>query len=99
MPTMICQKWEESENEPGWGVTVRSDGFSLHSTEADRVAFIKEYWDKMPKGPAPSCYSRPDGEPYFVQLEVMDELHLELIKSKNGIRRFDKAPKGFREVN
>jgi len=98
MPTVICQKWEESENEPGWGVSVRDDGFSLHNTEADRVAFIKEYWVKMPKK-TPDYYTRPSGEPYFVQFDVMDQLYLDLIKVKNGIRSFDKAPKGFREVN
>ncbi len=61
---VVVQKWEESER--GWGV--RPDGFSLHMTDEDREAFIKEYWDSMPKK-APDEYSRPAGTPYKAEVD------------------------------
>ncbi len=58
---IVVQKWEESE--AGWGT--RPDGYSLHRTEEDRLAFVTAYWDSMPDRP-PAEYSRPDGKPYEV---------------------------------
>ena len=99
MPVVICQRWEESESEPGWGVTVRDDGFSLHLTEEDRIAFIKAYWAKQPKGSAPSYYTRESGNPYKVNLRSDSKLYKALLASKKkGIRETGKAPKGFIEV-
>ena len=56
---VVCQKWEESER--GWGT--RPDGYSLHLSDTDREAFIKDYWAGMPNA-VPDEYSRPDGTPY-----------------------------------
>ena len=89
---VLCQRWEESEREAGWGVSVHDDGYSLHKTEEDRKAFIKEYWDGMPKE-TPDYYSRPCGLPQ--QAEVTEELYLELTRSKNGIRTYDNALRGI----
>lgn len=85
MNEVIVQKWEESEL--GWGT--RPDGFSLHLTDADREAYIEEYWARMPKS-TPSEYSRPDGTPYKA---VVDAKTFARVKaSKNGIRDFDRPP-------
>ncbi|NTW14539.1 MAG: hypothetical protein HGA31_05950 [Candidatus Moranbacteria bacterium] len=83
--TVIVQKWEESER--GWGT--RPDGFSFHLTETDRAAFVKDYWDSMPNETQEE-YSRPDGEPY--QIEVDDETFALLETSENGIRSYDSPP-------
>jgi hypothetical protein len=61
---VIVQKWEESERN--WGV--RPDGYSIHLTEADRKAYIKEYWDRMPNE-TPDEYSRPAGTPYTAEVD------------------------------
>jgi hypothetical protein len=84
---IIVQKWEESER--GWGT--RPDGYSLHLNDADREAFIADYWARMPRG-VPDEYSRPDGTPYeaTVDNEVFDEVKA----SKNGIRNFDRSYPG-----
>lgn len=37
---------------------MRPNGASIHLTEADRKAYIKAYWDRMPER-APDEYSRP----------------------------------------
>ena len=58
---VIRQNWIESEL--GWGI--RPDGYSLHLSEADRQAFIKAYWDRMPDQ-VPDEYSRPSGDPHLV---------------------------------
>lgn len=75
-----CQKWEESER--GWGT--RPDGFSLHLTKEDLDAFIRAYWDRMPKSYVPDEYSRPDGDPY--RCPVNDRIYAKIKASKNGIR-------------
>ena len=80
MPTVIVQKWEESER--GWGT--RPDGYSLHKTEADRAAYVKAYWARMPDG-APDEYSRPDGSPYSA--EVDDEAFAKI--TDQGFRVYD----------
>lgn len=81
---VIVQKWEESER--GWGC--RPDGYSLHITEDDRKAYIKDYWDGMPEGEAPYEYSRPDGSPYLADVDVAT--YEKVKRSKNGIRSFDR---------
>lgn len=80
MPVVVCQLWEESE--AGWGT--RPDGWTVHKDLADHKAFVKEYWDKMPKGPAPPEYTRTDGNPFSMELAETDELYIKMLKSKNG---------------
>ena len=71
MPTLICQKWEESER--GWGT--RPDGYSLHVGLDALAAYKKACWDRMPPD-APDEYSRTDGEPY--ECPVTDALVAEV---------------------
>jgi hypothetical protein len=80
MATVFCQKWIESER--GWGM--RDDGVSLHLTEADLTAFIKEYWAAMPKE-VPDEYARPDGLPKRIELDKRTKLYKSLAKSPQGI--------------
>jgi len=82
---VVVQKWEESER--GWGT--RPDGFSLHLTEADRKAFIKNYWDSMPSK-VQDEYSRPDGTAYIATVDA--ETYAKVEKSKNGVRDYGRAP-------
>jgi hypothetical protein len=82
---VIVQKWEESEC--GWGT--RPDGFSLHLTDADRLAFIQAYWDKMPES-APETYSRPDGTAYKANVDA--ETFATVKASANGIRKRGQPP-------
>ena len=77
---LICQRWEESER--GWGT--KPDGYSLHLTDEDREAFIREYWDQMPNA-VPDEYSRPDGTPYVCYVD--EGTYQGVAKTKNG-RRF-----------
>jgi hypothetical protein len=85
MPTVVVQKWEESER----GFGTRPDGFSLHLSEEDRVEYVRKYWASMPDE-APDEYSRPDGSPYLADV---DEETLELIrKSEHGIMRTGPLP-------
>lgn len=63
-------EWEESER--GWGV--RPDGFSFHRTPEEAKKYIKDYWDKQPKGEAPDEYSRPSSETPRL-IEVSEGLH------------------------
>jgi hypothetical protein len=73
--------WEESDE--GW---VRPDGFSLHLTEQDRIAYIKDYWAPMPDK-VPAEYSRP----VLGSERLMDlpEAVYNLVRaSKNGIRHY-----------
>ena len=83
---VVVQKWEESER----GCGSRPDGYSLHLTDAGREAFIKEYWDRMPDGPAPDEYSKPDGTPY--KAEVSAEVFAKVEASWNGIREVGIPP-------
>lgn len=85
MPTLIVQKWEESER--GWGC--RPDGYSLHLTEEDRVAYIKAYWDSMPDQ-APSEYERPDGTPYLWDADAATAKKVRA--TKNGLRCTGEPP-------
>lgn len=83
--TLIVQKWEESER--GWGT--RPDGYSLHLTEEDRLAYIREYWNRMPDR-VPDEYSRPDGTPYHWR--APQETYDLVAASRNGIRHFGRVP-------
>jgi hypothetical protein len=65
--TVLLQPWTESESEPGFGVTQRNDGFSLHKTLEDRQKFIDDYC-KDRKGPTPSIYDFPQGHAYEVRV-------------------------------
>lgn len=58
---LVLQEWEESE--AGWGV--RPDGYSFHLSEDDCKAYIKEYWDGMPKK-VQHEYSRTSGNLIWV---------------------------------
>lgn len=84
MPTMVVQEWVESE--AGWGTSF--DGYSIHETSEDRDEYIKEYWESMPDGPAPSIYSRPLGAPRLMHIwaEAADEVY----KTRNGFRTWDR---------
>lgn len=86
MRTVVAQAWEESER--GWGTS--DDGYSLHANEADRVAFVKAYWDEMPDY-APDIYSRPSGKPFLVDLDE-ENLEADLDASENGIRTYRWTP-------
>ena len=89
---VVCQQWEESE--AGWGC--RPDGYSLHLTEADREAYVKDYWDwekkSNPSGKTPHEYERPCGTPYIV--DVDQETYDKITATKNGLRCSGRAPKG-----
>lgn len=78
--TLWRQNWLESER--GWGI--RPDGYSLHTTRGDVDAYIAQYWDGMPDT-VPDEYSRPDGEPYQVEVEMTPELVLNFM-FKNSVR-------------
>lgn len=60
---LVLQEWEESE--AGWGI--RPDGYSFHLTEEDAKAYVKMYWDGMPKQ-VPHEYSRVCGDPVWVRV-------------------------------
>ena len=62
---VIVQKWEE--RELGWGS--RPDGYSLHLTESDRKAYLREYWKRMPDE-TPDAYSVTCGTPYVAEVST-----------------------------
>lgn len=97
MPVVICQEWEETENEPGWGVSVRPDGFSLHLSQEHRTAFIKEFNAKQSK--SVGGWSRAEGQPYYVKLRINSKMYKELMAAKNGKFFSGKAPEGFLKIN
>lgn len=76
MKNLVLVYWIESER--GWGQ--RPDGLSLHLTEEDKKKYEKEYWSKMPDGPAPDEYSRPEGSK---TINVTDELYNK-VEEKGG---------------
>lgn len=79
MNEAILLNWIESER--GWGQ--RSDGCSIHLTEEDAKAFVKEYNEDLPEE-VPDEYSRPDSGPQKVV--ISDKLYEKLTDSDNGIR-------------
>lgn len=64
-----------TEYERGWGC--RPDGETYHCSREDADKYIKDYWAKMPDGPAPYEYSAP-GTPTLV--EVTEELYNKVMK-------------------
>ena len=81
---VVQVSWDESER--GWGI--RPDGYSFHLNEEDATAYIKEYWDRMPKE-VPDEYSRPENHKI---VDVGPKLYRHIKNSKNGIRTFDHNP-------
>lgn len=80
--TVVVQKWEESERN--WGT--RPDGFSVHLSEADRLAYITAYWDSLPSE-VPDEYSRPHGTPYLAEIAPGEEANfLKELAGKKGLR-------------
>lgn len=72
------QDWEESER--GWGI--RPDGYSLHLSQSDVKAFVRQYWAGMPKE-VPDEYSRESGSPYKM---LVDKKTYDRVKnSGNGV--------------
>ena len=65
-------KWTEYER--GWGQ--RPDGETYYPTKEAADKAIKDYWDSMPSGSAPECYSSP-GTPTLVEAtkELYDKVH------------------------
>ncbi len=82
---VIVQRWEVSYSE--WGT--EPAGFSLHLTNADREAYIGEYWDG-PEAVPDTPYLQPNGKPH--KAEVDAETFAEVKASKNGIRGFGHPP-------
>ncbi len=80
MAQLVKQYWEESE--AGWGQ--RPDGYTLHLTEQDRKDYVREYWDKQPKGPTPTFYFRPSGTPVTVNISKYSPKYKQVANSKNG---------------
>lgn len=94
---VVVQKWEETE--AGWGT--RPDGYSLHLTEEDRAAYVKEANERqhaffksqgLKDGQVPHEYDRVDGDPYLA--DVDEATYLEVQGTKNGLRKFDRAYPG-----
>ena len=80
---LVKQKWEESER--GWGV--RPDGYSLHLTFADRDAYVRAYWDRMPDQ-EPDEYSRPSGDPISIEVDAETYRQVLAASDTHGLRRY-----------
>lgn len=61
----VCQTWTESER--GWGS--RPDGYTLHSTLADRDWWVINHNSQLPDDHIPDVYSRTAGSPYLVDID------------------------------
>lgn len=71
MPTVVVQQWEESEHEPGWGTTIRDDGYSIHLTMNSCQKFRDEFWKQQRTElgvQTPPFYTRESGEPIAVEV-------------------------------
>lgn len=77
---ILYQEWEESER--GWGV--RPDGYSLHKDEASRKGYIEKYWNGMPDE-VPDEYSRPCGEPRWIEVDAKTYT---AVKRKGSVREY-----------
>ena len=76
----IYVSWEEVE----LGYGTRPDGFSLHLSEEDFIAFEKDHWERY-KGyfdSGGSDYSRPAGSP--TRVKVSRNIYEEIKETKNG---------------
>lgn len=88
MPKIVRQSWTESER--GWGQ--RPDGWSIHLTVEDVVAYNENYWadenERNKEGSVPDEYTRPDEniEEVEVAQEVIDELEHVYLRGQLGIR-------------
>jgi hypothetical protein len=79
---VLRQDWLESER--GWGI--RPDGFSLHISRAALEEYLKRKRELTERtDTVPDSYSRPDGQPYGV--DVTDEIY-EQIENKGGSKRY-----------
>lgn len=76
MSTAYRINWIESER--GWGT--RDDGYSLHISAEEAKKYVNDHWDTMPDE-APSEYSRPDCDPYLVEID--SEIAKKLKKKKS----------------
>lgn len=97
MPTVVVQKWEESER--GWGT--RPEGYSIHRTEKDKAAFVFGYMEKQREllGEAvPDEYMRPCGTPYFAEVdqETYDKITGNGLRFYNNDYPGDGGPDGWR---
>jgi (p)ppGpp synthase/HD superfamily hydrolase len=83
---VLCQAWEESEYEEGWGVTVRDHSYTLHTNTDNLKAFIKEYWGTMPDKTL-SYYIRPYSNPYWCIVD--QKTYDEIVLGKHGKRFYE----------
>lgn len=84
--TVVVQKWEESER--GWGV--RPDGYSLHLSEEDCVAYLQAYLGpRATHASVPNEYDRPCGSPYSAEVDEETYEKLLAASGKHGLRVFD----------
>lgn len=88
--SVICQLWNESDRWSGQ----QSNGYSLHLTEDDRLAYIKQYNDSLPKGGIiPDVYSYISDTKYTVNVESAIVKKLQKV---SGLRYFGDPPKDVR---
>lgn len=67
--SVICQVWYSSEKEPGWGVTQRPDGYSLHKNRDEWRAYMTANWGNRDRSAqVPAIYSAPHGSPYVAEV-------------------------------
>ncbi len=83
---LLCQPWEESEREEGWGVTVRDHSYTLHTSIEDRDVFVKKYWDGMPDKTPDYCI-RPCGKPYWCKVD--QKTYDKTILGEHGARFYE----------
>lgn len=83
--TAIRQNWYEHEYEPGWGVSDRPDGFSLHVSKEKLKTYLTETEERN-KDQSPSGYHlsfHPSGESKLIV--ITKKQHTELAK-KGSLR-------------
>lgn len=90
MAKVIVQLWEKAGDKWSDG---EPDGFSLHLTEADRQAFVADYWARAPR-PVPEEYSVPAAARSAASIVVYEadvgDVIFEGVRiSKNGVRDYD----------
>ncbi len=80
---IVAQRWVTEDK--GEGGTV-DDGFSLHQSEDDCTAFIKEHQQEHSEI-LEHEYSKPSGDPFLAM--ISHELFVHVENSKYGIRIYD----------
>ena len=76
MRTVVVQNWLERDSWSG----PSPDGFTVHLTEADRVAYIAWYNHKFNNKPrTPECYTKAEGEGILV--EVTEALYKRIVET------------------